>query len=141
MAEGILRDRVEKQGVRGVRVASAGTWGLEGEPAAKHAIHVCSDRGIDLSGHVARKLTREMVEESDLVLTMEVEHLQVVLDLEPNALSKTRMLSQYGAEERRIDLPIRDPYGRPKKAYVSCFEELERYIDVLFDELREELGV
>ena len=135
MAEGILRDRIKREGLEEIRVASAGTWGLEGEPAAKHAIKVCSDRGIDLSGHVARKLTREMIEASDLVLTMEMEHLQGVLDLVPDALAKTRMLSRYGAEDRRIDLPIRDPYGRPKQAYVTCFEELTAYIDALFREL------
>ena len=135
MAEGILRDRIEKGGLEGIRVASAGTWGLEGEPAAKHAIKVCADRAIELSGHVARRLTREMIEESDLVLTMEMEHLQGVLDLVPDGLTKTRMLSRYGAEDRRIDLPIRDPYGRPKAAYVTCFEELTAYIDALFKEL------
>jgi protein-tyrosine phosphatase len=135
MAEGLLRDRIEKEGLEGIRVASAGTWGLEGEPAAKHAIKVCSDRGMDISGHVARRLTGDMIDGSDLVLTMEMEHLQGVLDLVPDALVKTRMLSRYGAEDRRIDLPIRDPFGRPKQAYVVCFEEIEGYIDALFREL------
>jgi len=141
MAEGILRDRIEKEGLEGIRIASAGTWGLEGEPAAKHAINVCSERGIDLSRHVARRLSRGMIDESDLVLTMEMDHLQGVLDVVPGALAKTRMLSRYGAEDSRIDLPIRDPYGRPKRAYVSCFEELESYIDALFSELSAELGI
>ena len=141
MAEVILRDRIVKQGLEGIRVASAGTWGLEGEPAAKHAIRVCSDRGIDLSGHEARRLTEDMIEGSDLVLTMEMEHLQGVLDLVPDALAKTRMLSGYGAEDRRIDPPIRDPYGRPKQAYVVCFEELAGYVDALLAELREELAI
>ena len=138
MAEGLLRDRIEKEGLEGIRVASAGTWGLEGEPAAKHAIKVCSDRGMDISGHVARRLTGDMIDGSDLVLTMEMEHLQGVLDLVPDALVKTRMLSRYGAEDRRIDLPIRDPFGRPKQAYVTCFQELSRYIDALMLELIED---
>lgn len=140
MAEGILRDRIEKEGLEGIRVVSAGTWGLEGEPAAKHAIKVCSDRGIDLSRHVARKLTREMIEASDLVLTMEMEHLQGVLDLVPDGLVKTRMLSRYGTKDLRMDPPIRDPYGRPKQAYVTCFRELEGYIDALVVELLQELS-
>ena len=138
MAEGILKDRIVKQGLQGIRVASAGTWGLEGEPAAKHAIRVCSERGIDLSGHVARRLTREIIDESDLVLTMEMEHLQGVLDLAPDGLAKTRMLSGYGEADNRMDLPIRDPYGRPKQAYVTCFQEIARYIDALVLELIED---
>ena len=40
MAEGILKDRIKRKGLAGIRVASAGTWGLDGEPAARHAIGV-----------------------------------------------------------------------------------------------------
>ncbi len=140
MAEAILRDRIRKRGLEGIRVSSAGTWGLEGEPAAKHAVRVCADRNVGLSDHVARRLTHEMVRASDLVLTMEMEHLQAVLDLDPEALSKTRMLSGYGKMEGGIDPPIQDPYGRPKKAYERCFDELEVYVDALVGELLEELG-
>lgn len=135
IAEGILKDRVKREGPQGIRIESAGTWGLEGEPAARHAIDVCSERGVDISGHVARRLSPEMIERSDLVLTMEMEHLQEVLDLDPDALAKTRMLSQYGDEDKRIDRPIRDPYQRPKQAYVRCFEEIEAHVNALFDQL------
>jgi protein-tyrosine phosphatase len=141
MAEGILKDRIVKQGLQGIRVESAGTWGLEGEPAAKHAVKVCSERGIDLSGHVARRLTLTMIDRSDLILTMEMEHLQGVLDLAPDGLAKTRMLSGYGKATNRTDLPIRDPYGRPKQAYVTCFQELAAYIDALVLELIEDTAL
>jgi protein-tyrosine phosphatase len=135
MSEGILKDRIEKKGLKGIRVASAGTWALEGEPAATHAVEVCRKKGIDISGHVARRLAPEMIEESDLVLTMEMEHFQCVLDLVPSALSKTRMLSRYGSVDGRNDRPIPDPYGLPRKAYERCFEELERHVDALMEEL------
>lgn len=135
MAEGVLKDRIKRRGMQGIRVSSAGTWGLEGEPAAKHAIDVCSGRGIDLSGHVAKRLDAQMIEENDLILAMEMEHVQGVLDLVPDALDKTRLLGHYGAGERRIDLEIRDPYGRPKKFYVSCFKEIEGHINILFEEI------
>jgi hypothetical protein len=67
-----------------------------------------------------------------------MEHLQGVLDLVPDGLAKTRMLSRYGAEDRRVDLPIGDPYGRPKQAYVTCFEEIVGYVDALVLELLSE---
>jgi protein-tyrosine phosphatase len=138
MSEGILKDRIERKGLKGIRVGSAGTWGLEGEPAATHAVEVCRKRGIDISGHVARKLEPEMIEESDLVLTMEMEHLQCVLDLVPSALAKTRMLSRYGSVDGRNDRPIPDPYGLPRKAYERCFEELERHVDAFLEEMLSE---
>ena len=133
MAEGILKDRIRQKGVEGIRVSSAGTWGLSGEPAAPHAIKVCSERGIDLSAHVARRLDAGMIRESDLIVTMETEHVQGVLDLVPDALAKTRMLSRFGAGRSPVDRPIRDPYGRSKRAYVRCFEEIAGYVDALLD--------
>lgn len=135
MAEAMLRHRMERKGIEGIRVSSAGTWGLEGEPAAKHAVEVCSERGIDLSRHIARRLNPEMIRGSDLILTMEMEHFQGVLDMVPDALEKTRMLSRYGSGETRIDHGIQDPYGRPKRAYASCFEEIEGCVKKLFEEI------
>ena len=79
-----------------------------------------------------------MIQESDLVLTMEMEHLQEVLHLVPDALAKTRMLSRYGPEGTRIDQAIRDPYGRPKQAYARCYEEIEQCVKRLFEELLEQ---
>ena len=73
-----------------------------------------------------------------MVLAMEMEHLQDVLDFVPDALAKTRMLSRYGAGKNRIDMPIRDPYGRPKKAYVQCFEEIEMHVDAFVEEILSE---
>ncbi len=140
MAEAMLRQRIEQKGIRGVRVSSAGTWGLEGEPAAKHAVDVCSERGIDLSGHIARRLNPAMIRGSDLILIMEMEHVQAVLDLVPDALDKTKMLSRYGSGDSRFDREIPDPYGRPKKAYVSCFEEIERYVNNLLEEILKTTG-
>ncbi len=135
MAEGILKERIQEKGLKGIRVSSAGTWGLTGEPAARYAIKVCAERGIDISGHVARRLTAEMIEASDLVVTMEMEHLQAVVDLVPDALDKTRMLSRYGSPADGAERPIPDPYGRLKRAYVRCFEEIAGYVDALLEEL------
>ena len=93
-------------------------------------------RRIDLSGHVARRLKPEMIEESDLILAMEMEHVQGVLDLVPDSLGKTKLLGQYGAcGKSRIDQEIRDPYGRPKEAYLSCCEEIAGHVDALVEEL------
>ena len=46
MATGLLRQRLAEDGLDGdVMVYSVGTWGLDGEPASEHAVHVMAERG------------------------------------------------------------------------------------------------
>ncbi len=135
MAEGILKALAVREGPAGLEVRSAGTWGLEGEAAAPLAVEVCAERGVDLSGHVARRLTPEMVEAFDLILGMEMEHVQGVLDLVPEALVKVGLLGRYGSRGNGLEEEIPDPYGCAKRAYVRCYERIERAVRGLHRDL------
>lgn len=134
MAEYILKELLEKAGIRDVRVHSAGIWAAEGEPAAPLAQEVCREKGLDLSSHGARRLAREMLLESDLVVVMEMDHLHYVEDLLPDALAKTKLLPQFGGG-RGIVREVADPYGQPKRDYQRCFETIQRHVRALFSEL------
>ena len=138
MAEGILKDRLARNKGGGIHVSSAGTWGLEGEDAASHAISVCRDRGIDISQHKARRLTEEMIQRVDLVVVMEFDHFHAVLEMCPDADKKTRMLTQFGDGKRHFYEPVPDPYGRSKRQYVKCFEQIEKHMEALFDDVLRE---
>ena len=135
MAEGILRNLLERGGRKGIHVSSAGTWGVEGETAAPFAVQVCKEKGIDISGHVVRELTKEMVLDSDLVVVMEFDHLHRALDLVPGAMDKIKMMSQFGEKKKRLYESIQDPYGRPRRDYERCFLKLEKHLKALFDEI------
>jgi glycine hydroxymethyltransferase len=132
MAEGLLKSMLEKNGISGVQVESAGTTGLEGEGASRFAMRTCRDKGIDLSGHVARILTREMIIESDLVIAMEIYHMERILSQEPKAVPKTFMLTEFAHKTSESDF-IADPYGLPQWAFESCFEEIQSNMKVLFE--------
>src|SRR5580658_3957610 len=76
MAEAIARKIAIERQVHDVEVASAGTSAWDGAPASDGALLVGMERGLDLSGHRARSLTPEMVQQSDLVLAMGPHHLE-----------------------------------------------------------------
>jgi protein-tyrosine phosphatase len=103
MAEGILRTRAIAAGLD-VRVLSAGIM-QGGAPATDHAIAVCADRGIDISGHVSRRLDRALIEGADLVIAMTREHLREAVVASPAAFGKTFTLRDL---VRRINL---DPHA------------------------------
>ena len=103
MAEGILRSRAAAAGLD-IRVRSAGIM-QGGAPATNHAIGVCADRGIDISGHVSTRLERAYVDQADLIIAMTREHLREAVVMSPAAFAKTFTLRDL---VRRINL---DPHA------------------------------
>lgn len=74
MAEGLARDLIEREspGARPViEVSSAGVGALEGGPATPEAALAMLERGIDISGHRARRVSAGLLQDTDLVLAME----------------------------------------------------------------------
>lgn len=118
IAEGLLRAQCRAAG-HDVRVESAGIQALTGFPADPLAVELLRERGIDISGHVARQLTFEILREFDLVLVMESYHQQRIEQLAPLARGRVFTLGHWGRFE------IADPYMRPREA----FEEALRLID------------
>ncbi len=137
MGEGLLKDLIKKEGIQQISISSAGTRGLEGEGAASSAVKVCKERGIDISAHVAKKITKEMIQENDLILTMEIDHWQKVVALVPEAQDKVRLLSRYKEKGKELSEEVPDPYGRRKRDYINCFEQMEVYIKNLVKKLME----
>ncbi|TMG80394.1 MAG: low molecular weight phosphotyrosine protein phosphatase, partial [Betaproteobacteria bacterium] len=73
LAASLLERALTERGIE-VTVSSAGTGAWDGAPASEGAYLVGLERGLDLSGHRARLLTRELVERADLILTMARHH-------------------------------------------------------------------
>ena len=58
VAEGLLRRGVQRRfGSDAPEVSSAGTIGLEGSSATPESVQAAAERGVDISSHVARRLT------------------------------------------------------------------------------------
>jgi protein-tyrosine phosphatase len=95
IAEGMLRRALAgRLGADAPSVDSAGTQGWEGSAAQPGSVAAAAEREIDISGHVARLLTREMIGGADLVLAMAGEHRDFVREVEPGALAHTFTLKE-----------------------------------------------
>jgi protein-tyrosine phosphatase len=95
IAEGLLRNALERRfGPRAPLVSSAGTQGWEGSPAMPESIEAAREREIDISGHVARRLSVRMVLDADLILAMADEHREVIVGASPRLGPKTFTLKE-----------------------------------------------
>ncbi|KAA8495065.1 Low molecular weight protein-tyrosine-phosphatase YfkJ [Porphyridium purpureum] len=107
VAEAILRQRYASPQVK---IKSAGTGGhFEGcgaDPDMKAAAQL---KGLDMSAHVAKQVTRQDLIEYDIVCAMDSENLRGVKRLCPNMAHKMVLLLPHYAPELALqDTP--DPY-------------------------------
>lgn len=102
---------------------SAGLYAAEGAPMTDAAIAALREVQIPVPQvHSAKQLTPEMLEEADLILTMERRHLVDLLEKHPSCAKKAHVLKAYAfgtdgmpAENARQDIP--DPYGHSAEMY------------------------
>ena len=79
MAQALLQHRLKQLQQRlnePVEVASAGVFAIEGMSASRDTVSVLGRLEIDVSGHMARMLTNEMVRDADAIFAMEQTHLE-----------------------------------------------------------------
>jgi protein-tyrosine-phosphatase len=125
MAEALMREALINRGADQVTVASAGTGAWDGAPVSEGAYLVGLEHGLDLSGHRAQLLTRELVKSADLILTMSAHHRARVAEL--GGEDKVHVLGEYaGRDESRSE--ISDPFGSDLASYRQTFDELQELI-------------
>ena len=135
MAEGMLRQMIPEAGRSKVRIHSAGTYGLDDQPAASHAIQAAAEIGVDISGHRARSIAPEMVRAADLILVMEPFHEAIIARAVPlEERRKLRLLADF--EAPRQSNTIDDPYGHPLETYRSCIERIRNCLEGVVDYLQ-----
>jgi protein-tyrosine phosphatase len=150
-AEALARRELARYPGVPIRVSSAGSHALEGNPAASRSILAASTRGASLERHFARELTRRRVRAADLVLCMAAEHRPFVLSYDRSAADRTFLLATFAraasqwewlaaspaelvalaAGHRPAELAgddIDDPLGHPSEAYAACVERLDSLV-------------
>lgn len=123
MAEAFARDMLEGgNGKCEALFSSAGLEAVEGEVPPEEVVKVMRDLGLDVSGHRAKRLTENDVEESDLILAMAMHNSSRLLTRHQEAVEKVFTLKEFviQGEPRGRDLSGRDPEER--------LRELRRWI-------------
>lgn len=127
MAAALFRAQLERKrdDWQDWRVDSAGTWGLDGEKAAKNSQLVMEKRGLDLSTHRARTVDAAMLAEYDLILTMEAGHKEALGVEFPEVVDRVFLLSEMEGSSN----PIEDPIGKTVDAYEETAKKMDGIIE------------
>jgi sulfate adenylyltransferase len=131
--------------------SSAGTRGYDAAPMdAEMSARL---EGVDTASFRSRPLSRELLEEADLVLTAEASHRAFILDEQPALFRKVFTLGQAAAAIQRLDtglpraellaglarargsadpaLDVADPYRRGPEAAARAAADIERLLAVV----------
>jgi protein-tyrosine-phosphatase len=118
MAEGLL-----KKALPFCNVSSAGIFALSGTGANANAIAVAKEKGIDISAHVARQITQQLITDSDLILCMTKGHTEMLKN------EKATTLGEYAGTNEEVV----DPFGDDIEGYRRCFTQLEGLTEKIAD--------
>lgn len=119
MAEGLLRQALDKANQSDCKVSSAGLGALVGHPADDKSCQLMFANAIDISSHRARQLDHAMIRQADLILAMESRHKAAIEEFEPSAKGKVFRLGHWG------DFDIPDPYRKDMPAFEHAFELIQ----------------
>ena len=95
------------------------------------------ERGLDLSSHRARLLTRELVEEADLILTMARHHRARVDEL--GGEGRVFVLGEYAGREGS-EVEVSDPFGGDLDVYRDTCSELEALLQAAVERIVKEFA-
>ncbi len=147
MAGAMLGVLAEASG-RGLRVATAGTHAVDGQPASvrtREALRAVGPAaGLDVSGHRSRSLEAPALARADLVVAMEADHVRYVRRHHPEAAARTATIRRLCRDLPPGPLPLTermaaldlaavaldgdedvdDPAGRDEAVYAACAAEL-----------------
>ncbi|MDP8221924.1 MAG: hypothetical protein P9L99_01075 [Candidatus Lernaella stagnicola] len=137
MAAAQLRAKLQEAEVRGVAVRSAGTIAPPGYPASPDAVAVAEAHGLDISYHRTTPLSVDLLRRADLVLAMDRDrHLEIVRQLEPSAMSKAFLLSEFADAGPEKGATIPDPIGTTYAFYDLIFHKMGGMLDNLVTVLK-----
>jgi len=96
MAEAFFRQEARSEVEKGeLEVLSAGLEAEEGMPPLPEVVELLQDRGLDVSGHRARRVDADIIQDCDLLLTMTLHNSQRLLTLDPRAVHKAFTLKEF----------------------------------------------
>lgn len=126
MAVGLVQKALGKQ--KDIKILSAGVIATNGLPASTNAIKVMEEEGIDISGHETKPLTKELVEEADIVFVMTQWHKLEVIGLLEKPGKEVYLVKEFDPNPSGENLDIQDPIGKPIEVYRRCRDEIKRCI-------------
>ncbi|MGI6485605.1 MAG: low molecular weight protein arginine phosphatase [Thermoanaerobacterales bacterium] len=138
MAEGLFKKMLEQEEKqKDFRVESCGIAAIDGDPASLYAKKVMKDEGVDISSHIARLMTYELLKSADLILTMTKSHKDYILKKYPDLKGRVFLISEFACEQNDCkNLDIEDPFGGSEQDYRNVKDQIKDKLYAVLNRLK-----
>ena len=115
---------VLKRRAPSISVDSAGLSAMVDYEADATGQAVARDRGVDMSEHKAKQVTRSLIGQSDLILVMDDEHLSRLHRKYPDSRGKSFKLGKLKGDKNIVD-----PYLKSQSFFELVFNEIDEAVE------------
>lgn len=122
-----LKCRVDRLDDIGYKITSAGVAAINGIAASPESVRFCDAKGMSLAGHRSQRLTAKMIDQADYIFAMSQGHLDAIIDINPVAAAKCRLLNGNAG--------VADPIGGSGEIYTICGNIIEKAVNNRISEL------
>jgi len=130
MAEAIFNNLCD---IEEIKAISAGATVVKNSKASKNSTLVVKENiGLNFSERTAVQITKEMIENSDLVLTMTSYIRDLLTNAFPEFKSKVYSLNEYVL----LETDVVDPFGGDIEVYRQTYKQLKNSILLLLNKLK-----
>lgn len=113
MAEYLFRTHVASRPE--LKICSAGVMAGYGIPASRFAQKAVEELGVDMSAHRSQPVSRDLVENAELLVVMTADHRDILLERYPGAASKVALLKSF--DTNGVGADVMDPIGLSMDVY------------------------
>jgi protein-tyrosine phosphatase len=106
------------------QIESAGTWAKAGQKVPTKVVELMKERGLDLFGHRSRLVTKEILNQFSLILTMEPGQKEALKVEFPEIADRVYMLGEMAGNYTAVA----DPEGRLLEEFVHTADEIEELL-------------
>jgi protein-tyrosine phosphatase len=128
MAQALLKKKLADAKRTDVEVMSAGIMMADGMGASYETTELLAADGIDVSAHRSRRVTKDMLNKSDIVLVMEGAQEHRLLQMHPSVKNRLFLLKEFARVDGN-DLNIPDPMGRDMRFYENTYGIIKEAVE------------
>jgi len=121
-------------------ISSAGILGEFPRPSPVEAIEAAKCYGVDLNGHLSRRLDMKMMEYFDVIFVMDVWQYNYMNRVHPGIKNKLLLLPLFGeypiVPKNKYDIyNIKDPYGKSLYEFSECYKRISNCLSGFMNEI------
>lgn len=137
MAEGLLKKKLYPIYGDRVKVQSAGTLGINGNPATLHAITAAKEKGVDISNHISKGVNQKLVAGADIIFAMADHHKEYLDRYYPRYKENVFLLKAFNLKGKKPkNLSIKDPIGDGLTTYRRIIHQIDQELKRILPQLK-----